>query len=171
LFISRILKYAAVQPPETRRTIYFDKSPWVSACIDMYPRYADVQYVGYSDASVYVINALDKTFLRMDEPIEIQTDDKYNNSIFRKFFNERGINTYFWKPNELPKNQLVERFIKTLKRLMLKYIDTHEWPFSDHLPNDAQQVLDVCIWYYNRVWHKSINAISFEVFYAYDVNR
>jgi hypothetical protein len=51
----------------------------------MYSRYADAQYVGYSDASVYVIDALDKTFLRMGEPIEIQADDKCNNSIFRHF--------------------------------------------------------------------------------------
>jgi hypothetical protein len=39
--IGGILKYAAVQPSEARRTIYFDKGPWVSACIDMYSRYAD----------------------------------------------------------------------------------------------------------------------------------
>jgi hypothetical protein len=61
----------------------------------------------------------------MGEPIEIPADDKYNNSIFRQFFKERGIIPYFWKPHKLPKNHLVERFIKTMKRLMLKYIDTH----------------------------------------------
>jgi hypothetical protein len=143
--IRGIIKYAAIQPPEERRTIYFYKGHWISACIDMYSRYADARYVGYSDASVYVINALDKTFLRMGETIEIQADDKYNNPIIRQFFKERGINTNFWKPHELPKNQLVERFIKTMKNLMLKYIETHGWPFSDHLPNDSQQVLDACV--------------------------
>jgi hypothetical protein len=53
---------------------------------------------------MFVINAFDKTFLRIGELIEIQDDDKYNNSIFRQFFKEREIIPYFWKPHELPKN-------------------------------------------------------------------
>jgi hypothetical protein len=27
------------------------------------------------------------------------------------------------------------------------------------------------IWYYNRIFHKGINAIPYEVFHAYDINR
>jgi hypothetical protein len=54
---------------------------------------------------------------------------------------------------------------------MLKYIDIYGWPYSGYLPDDAQQVLDACVWYYNRIWHKGINAIPYEVFHAYDLNR
>jgi hypothetical protein len=32
-------------------------------------------------------------------------------------------------------------------------------------------VLDACTWYYNRIWHKGINAIPFEVFFGYDDKR
>jgi hypothetical protein len=39
------------------------------------------------------------------------------------------------------------------------------------LTNDAQQVLNACVWYYNRVWHKGINAIPFEVSHAYNLNQ
>jgi hypothetical protein len=54
---------------------------------------------------------------------------------------------------------------------MLKYINKYGWPRSDDLADDAQQVLDACTWYYNRIWHSGINAIPFEVFYGYDDNR
>jgi hypothetical protein len=49
------------------------------------------------------------------------------------------------------------------------------WPHSGDstadFADDAQQVLDACTWYYNRIWHKGINAIPFEVFYGFDDNR
>jgi hypothetical protein len=53
----------------------------------------------------------------------------------------------------------------------MKYINKYGWPSSDILDDDAQQVLDACTWYYNRIWHKGINAIPFEVFYGFDNNR
>jgi hypothetical protein len=49
---------------------------------------------------------------------------------------------------------------------MLKYIEKYGWPNSGDLDDDAQQVLDACAWYYNRIWHKGINAIPFEVLYG-----
>jgi hypothetical protein len=107
----------------------------------------------------------------MGKPIEIQADAKYNNSIFNEYFEEKGIIPYYWKPHENPKYQHVERFVKTLKKFMPKYIDIYGWPYSSNLPDDAQQVLDACVWYYNRIWHKGINAIPYEVFHAYDLNR
>jgi hypothetical protein len=54
---------------------------------------------------------------------------------------------------------------------MMKYINKYGWPSSGDLADDAQQVLDACTWYYNRIWHKGINTIPFEVFYGYDDNR
>jgi hypothetical protein len=54
---------------------------------------------------------------------------------------------------------------------MMKYIYKYGFPDSGNLEDDVQQVLDACTWYYNRIWHKGINAIPFEVFFGYDDNR
>jgi hypothetical protein len=54
---------------------------------------------------------------------------------------------------------------------MMKYIEKYGWPSSGDLADDAQQVLDACTWYYNRIWHTGINAIPFEVFHGHDDNR
>jgi hypothetical protein len=53
----------------------------------------------------------------------------------------------------------------------MKYIDRYGWPLSVDLADNAQQVLDACTWYYNRIWHKGINDIPFEIFHGYDENR
>jgi hypothetical protein len=53
----------------------------------------------------------------------------------------------------------------------MKYIYKYGFPSSDDFADDAQHVLDACTWYYNRIWHKGINAIPFEVFFGYDDNR
>jgi hypothetical protein len=54
---------------------------------------------------------------------------------------------------------------------MMKYIYKYGFPSSGDFADDIQQVLDACTWYYNRIWHKGINAIPFEVFFGYDDNR
>jgi hypothetical protein len=128
-----------------------------------------------------IIRALEKIFMKMGSPIIIQADDEFNTTnLFRDFCSNRNIRMYFWKPHELPKNQLVERATKTIKNLMLKYIDIYGWPTtfgrvqsttSGDLESDCQQVLDACTWYYNRIWHLGINAIPFEVFNGFDLNR
>jgi hypothetical protein len=109
--------------------------------------------------------------MKMGTPITIQADDEFNTKAFIDFCNSHGINYFFWKPYENPKNQLIERANLTIKRFMLKYINKYGWPRSDDFADDAQQVFDACTWYYNRIWHSDINAIPFEVFYGYDDNR
>lgn len=166
--ISGILKYVGF---EKIKGVKRAKSPWILICIDMYSRYVETQYVGLSSKMPDIIEALEKIFMKMGNPIIIQADDEFNTNLFREFCRDRNIRMYFWKPHELPKNQLVERAIKTIKNLMLKYIDIYGWPTSGDLESDCQQVLDACTWYYNRVWHLGINAIPFEVFNGFDLNR
>jgi hypothetical protein len=118
-----------------------------------------------------VIEAFTKILAKMGAPIAVQADDEFNTKEFRNFCNINGIKYFFWKPYENPKNQIVERVNLTIKRFMLKYIEKYGWPSSGDLADDAQQVLDACTWYYNRILHKGINAIPFEVFFGYDDNR
>jgi hypothetical protein len=107
----------------------------------------------------------------MGSPLIGQADDEFNTKAFIDFCNAHGIRYFFWKPYENPKNQLIERANRTIKLFMMKYIEKWGWPSSGDLANDAQQVLDACTWYYNRIWHTGINAIPFEVFHGYDQNR
>jgi hypothetical protein len=153
------------------KTIKKPKGPWVLSCIDMYSRYLETRYIGLSNKMEYVIKGLTVIFMKMGPPLTIQADDEFNTKAFINFCNARGIKYIFWKPYENPKNQLIERANLTIKRLMLKYVDKYGWPRSGDFADDAQQVLDACTWYYNRIWHSGINAIPFEVFFGYDDNR
>jgi hypothetical protein len=140
-----------------RETIKKPKGPWVLSCNDMYSRYLETQYVGPSNRIEYIINALVIIFMRMGSPITIQAGDEFNTRAFIDFCNAHGIKYFFWKPYENPKNQLIERANLTIKRFMLNYIEKYGWPHSGshpkNLADDAQQVLDACTWYYNRIWH------------------
>jgi hypothetical protein len=107
----------------------------------------------------------------MGIPLQIQADEQFNKRDFRSFCNYHRIKTFFWKSHEDPKNQLVERAIRTIKQFMMKYIYKYGFPSSGDFADDIQQVLNACTWYYNRIWHKGINAIPFEVFFGYDDNR
>jgi hypothetical protein len=152
-------------------TIYGHKGPWVLACIDMHSRYLETQYVGYSSKMTLVIDALDTILVKMGKPLQIQADEQFNTKEFRDVCRANDIRYLFWKPHEEPKNQIVERAIRTIKQFMMKYIYKYGFPDSDNLEDDVQQVLDACTWYYNRIWHTGINAIPFEVFFGYDDNR
>jgi diketogulonate reductase-like aldo/keto reductase len=87
----------------------------------------------------------------MGVSITVQADDEFNTKGFIDFCNTHGIQYFFWKPYENPKNQLIERANLTIKRFMLKYIDKYGWPSSGDLADDVQQVLDACTWYYNHL--------------------
>jgi hypothetical protein len=146
------------------------KGPWVLSCIDMYSRYVEVQYVGWSNKMEYIINAFILILLKMGLPLIVQADDEFNSKSFKDFCNTHGIRYFFWKPYENPQNQLVERANRTIKQFMMKYVNKWGWPSSESFSDDAQQVLDACTWYYNGIWHTGINAMTFEVFHGYDDN-
>jgi hypothetical protein len=107
----------------------------------------------------------------MGIPLQIQADEQFNKQAFRDFCNYHGIKYFFWKSHEDPKNQLIERAIRTIKQFMMRYVNIYGFPSSSDFADDIQQVLDACTWYYNRIWHTGINAIPFEVFFGYDDNR
>jgi hypothetical protein len=152
-------------------TIKKAKGPWVLSCIDMYSRYLETRYIGLTTKMEKIIEELVIILNKMGDPITIQADDEFNNKTFINFCRERGIKYFFWKPYENPKNQIIERANLTIKRFMLKYVELYGWPYSGNFADDAQQVLDACTWYYNRIWHKGINAVPFEVLYGFDDNR
>jgi hypothetical protein len=118
-----------------------------------------------------VIDAFAKIVMKMGLPLQIQADDEFNTEDFTALCRANDIQYFFWQPHENPKNQLVERAIRTIKQFMIKYLYKYGFPDSGNLEDDVQQVLDACTWYYNRIWHKGINAIPFEVFFGYDDNR
>jgi hypothetical protein len=176
--ISGLLKHIGYWVP---KGVKRSKGPWVLTCIDMYSRYTEAQYVGLTTKMSNVITAFEIILEKMGKPIAIQADSEFNNKEFTNYCKKKNIKTYFWKGLEKPKNQLVERVNKTLKQLMLRYINEYGWPevkaSAAGLPQHAdlyyetQKVLDACTWYYNRKWHKGIKAIPYEVFNGYDINH
>ncbi|MCS7318182.1 MAG: DDE-type integrase/transposase/recombinase [Candidatus Dojkabacteria bacterium] len=165
--LSRIFKYMGFE----KKVVKAAKGPWVLNCIDMYSRYLELEYIGESATMENVIEALERIFKKMGKPLTIQADDEFNTVKFRNFCEKNKINAYFYKPHENPKNQIVERANRTIKFLILRYINQYGWPMSGNLQEDAQQVLDSCSWFYNRRWHTRIKAIPFEVFHGMDLNH
>jgi hypothetical protein len=66
---------------------------------------------------------------------------------------------------------LVERIIKTLKQLILRYIYKYGWPKSENECDDVQQVLDACTWFYNHKFLHVIKAMPYDVFHSTDESR
>jgi hypothetical protein len=70
---------------EKERGVKAAKGPWVLVCIDMYSKYMEAEYVGYSSAMDYIIDALREIFMKMGRPIKIQAEDEFNKLIFVNF--------------------------------------------------------------------------------------
>jgi hypothetical protein len=85
--------------------------PWVLACIDMYSRYLETQYVGDSRAMQIIIKAFAEIIMKMGLPLMVQADEEFNKKEFRELCDKNGIQYFFWKSHENPKNQLIERAI------------------------------------------------------------
>jgi hypothetical protein len=90
--ISGVLNYIGYPKP---KGVARAKGPWVLACIDVYSRYAEAQYVGVTAKMVDVVYAFKEILERMGKPIEIQADDEFNNKIFLEFCEKNKIKAYF----------------------------------------------------------------------------
>ncbi|MCS7317961.1 MAG: hypothetical protein NZZ41_06630 [Candidatus Dojkabacteria bacterium] len=79
--LSRIMKYMGFE----KKDVEASKGPWVLNCIDMYSRYLELEYVGESEAMVFVKQAFKKILAKMGKPFQVQADDEFNTYKFREF--------------------------------------------------------------------------------------
>ena len=129
---------------------------YLLTCIDVFSRYIMVREMKTKTGdetlqnfeSIIEENGICKN-LNVDMGLE------FNNSIFKNYCETNNINVWFSNPEQDNKNAIVERFHRTLRKLILRYIVASGKPYIDELP--------ALIFNYNSTFHKTIQAIPFDV--------
>src|SRR6267154_742869 len=128
---------------------------YLLTCIDVFSKYARVEPLKNKSG-----NALTAAFTKMIEQQEcklLQTDKgtEFLNASFQKLLKDRNIRHYTSENDDI-KAAVVERFNRTLKGVMWRYLShTMNGRYIDVLPQLVSS--------YNHTHHRSINMTSSEV--------
>lgn len=123
--------------------------------IDVFSRYAWVEPIRDKKAKT-VAKAFDKILSCGRVPRRLRTDrgSEFTGEDFQKYIKDKGI-AHFTTHNEKQANY-VERFIKTLKSKIYRYMISQNSPKYVH-------VLQKLVKSYNRTWHSGIQSEPFNV--------
>jgi hypothetical protein len=165
--IFKLLRFADYEIPKGLRG---KRGPYILVVIDLYSRYVDAEFLE-KETFMDIAATLTRIFERMGKPLSVQVDSQFDKPGIRGFFENQGINVYVYKPYEVVKNQVVERVNRTIKSLILKYLNMYGWPGYDDIEEDVNHILRAICWYYNHRYHHGIRAIPWEVFNDLDDNR
>ena len=88
---------------------------------------------------------------------------EFNNSEFNTYCEMNGIVLWFSNPEQDNKNAIDERFHRTLKKLILRYVVATGRPYINALP--------ALIKNYNTTFHKTVSAIPTDIWSGQDINH
>ena len=80
---------------------------------------------------------------------------EFNNSEFNDFCNANNIEVWFSNPEQDNKNAIVERFHRTFRKLILRYVVSSGKPYIDEIPT--------LIYNYNSTYHNTIQALPIDI--------
>jgi hypothetical protein len=126
---------------------------WLT-CIDVLSKYAWV--IPIKNKSAYSVLAAFKEIFKERKPLKLQTDlgTEFTNTVIRDYMKQEGVQHFFtWNPDI--KASIVERFNRTIKQKVFKYMtykDTHH--YLDILPDMVHS--------YNNTYHRSIKMTPTE---------
>jgi hypothetical protein len=130
---------------------------YLLAVIDIFSRYAWVEPLTNKTGTL-VKKAFRKIFAQGRKPRRLRTDrgSEFTNSVVRGYFEQRNVNiVHFTTGNEKQANY-VERFIKTLKTKLKRYM-------TQHLTKRYIDVLPAMVRSYNMTEHKGIREAPSKV--------
>jgi hypothetical protein len=165
--IFKLLRFADYEIPKGLRG---KRGPYILVVIDLYSRYVDAEFLK-NETFEDIAATLTRIFERMGKPLSVQVDSQFDKPGIKQFFENQGINVYVYKPYEVIKNQVVERVNRTIKSLILKYLNMYGWPGYENIKEDVNHILRAICWYYNHRYHHGIRAIPWEVFNDLDDNK
>ena len=128
---------------------------YVLCVIDVHSRYASCKALTNMNMTTIMKNV--KEILDdMGIPQNINCDNQFNKKAFLDYCKENNIIPHFSDPEELNKNAIIERFHRTLARLIQRWREaTRKYDWYKVLPELVEN--------YNTAYHKTIEAIPIEV--------
>jgi DNA-binding cell septation regulator SpoVG len=145
--------------------------PYAVVCIDVYSCYCLAQYSNSTSIEDYA-SSIKKIFEKMGKPFAVECDEEMVRPVK---VNDPNISLFVSAPGERNKNVLVERVIKTLKRKILKYLSKNKLQLykrrDGKIAVQTQRILDYVCEEYNKSFHSTIGAVTWNVFHGYDGNQ
>lgn len=134
----------------------WNRYSYILCIIDVYSRFAyAVPLTNMKDATI--LDEIKKCFDIMGKPKNMNCDNQFNTININKYFEENKIITYFNQPDEVNKNAIVERFNRTLARMLQIYRVTNE---NYDWPSYLSKVIDQ----YNNSFHRTIKQKPIDIF-------
>lgn len=141
----------------------WNKYKYILVIVDVYSRYAMAKALTNVTGD-NLLSAIKELFDKYGYPKNLNLDNQFNTKDLNKFFEKNDVTTYFSYPDEINKNAIVERFNRTLakmiqKRRVLK--KKYNWPaYLDEIINE-----------YNNKVHSRILAKPIDVWNGKDENH
>lgn len=136
---------------------------YILCVIDVHSRYAMcVPLTGMT--MEYIMEKLKGIFSTMGLPENINCDLQFNAKLFLEYCDDNDITVHFSDKDEINKNAIVERFHRTLARMLQRWRNsTNQRNWYAVLPNIVAN--------YNSLTHKTIQAKPIEVWNNTDTNK
>ena len=135
---------------------YNDQNRYILVVIDVLSRFAFAEPLRDKSARS-IIAAFTKVFSSGRKPEKIQTDQgkEFKNKWFAKFCRDQGIH-YFYTTDNTIKCALAERFIRTLRARIYRFI---YWKHTQRYIDDLKTIIDN----YNNSYHRTIKRAPISV--------
>ena len=140
-----------------------DKRKYILVVIDVYSRYAQARALNNRENQT-IIKELKDIFNVMGEPVNINCDNEFNKKMFNDYFSKLDITPWYSDPDESNKNAIVERFNRTLAKLIQRWRLTYN-------NNKWYKVLSDLIDNYNHTYHRTIKTDPYSVFHGEEQNN
>jgi ribosomal protein L30E len=128
---------------------------YILCVIDVHSRYAQCKALTNMNMTT-IMNKFKEIVDKMGIPNNINCDNQFNNKAFLDYCKANDIVPHFSDPEELNKNAIIERFHRTLARLIQRWREaTRKYDWYKVLPELVEN--------YNTAYHKTIKAIPAEV--------
>lgn len=135
---------------------YNDNVSYLLTLIDVFSRYATV-YTLKDKSSHSLVSVFKKMFSSSTPPFKVQTDQggEFKNKLVKRVFKNAGVDIFSSK-NEDIKASVIERFNRTLKERIYRYLTKHNTKRYIHVLNNIVES-------YNNSYHRSIKRAPSQV--------
>lgn len=134
----------------------FHQYKYILVVIDVYSRYVDaIALTNMREETL--LDAIKVIFNRMGLPKNLNADNQFNIKLLNDYFQKNGIQTFFNQPDEINKNAIVERFNRTLVKLIQKVrLSIKQYDWNKYLPE--------LIFNYNHTIHSTTGETPYDIF-------
>lgn len=129
---------------------------YLLTCIDVFSRYIMARPMKTKTSEETLANT--ESIMKENgfcKNLNVDMGSEFINSDFTEFCKDNKIEVWFSNPEQDNKNAIVERFHRTLRKLILRYVVASGKPYIDEIPT--------LIYNYNSTYHKTVEAIPSDI--------